>query len=88
MVEQLIAVLLERGRPTVLVRHRAFLVVWRLGALVGHLEEQQIGQLFDIVAIGHAVVAQDVAVVPGGGHWLSLVSCFLLMIYIFRQSLI
>ena len=33
-------------------------------ALVGHLEEQQIGELLDIVAIAHAVVAKDVAVVP------------------------
>ena len=32
--------------------------------LVGHLEEQQVGELLDVVAVGHAVVAQDVAVVP------------------------
>ena len=31
---------------------------------VGHLEEQQIGELFDVVAVGQPVVAQDVAVVP------------------------
>jgi hypothetical protein len=48
---------------------------WRLRALVGHLEEQQIRQLFDVAAIAHPVVAQDVAVVPelwddlrGGRH--------------------
>ena len=38
--------------------------VLRLGALVGHLEEQQIGELLDVVAVRHAVVAQNVAVVP------------------------
>ena len=40
--------------------------------LVVHLEEEQVGQLLDVVAVRHAVVAQDVAVVPetlddGGG---------------------
>jgi hypothetical protein len=40
--------------------------------LVVHLEEEQVGELLDVVAVGHAVVAQDVAVVPealddGGG---------------------
>ena len=32
--------------------------------LVGHLEEQQVGELLDVVAVGQAIVAQDVAVVP------------------------
>ena len=64
VIEQLVAVFLDEARPTVLLRHGALLVVRRLGALVGHLEEQQIGELLDVVAVGHAVVAQDVAVVP------------------------
>ena len=38
-----------------------------------HFQEQQVGELLDVVAIGHAVVAQDVAVVPkalnDGGGW-------------------
>ena len=33
-------------------------------SLMGHFEEKQIGKLLYIVAIGHAVVTQDVAVVP------------------------
>lgn len=42
------------------------------GLLVGHFEEQQVGELFDVVAIADAIVAEDVAVVPeflddGGG---------------------
>ena len=32
--------------------------------LVGHLEEQQVRELFQVVAVGEPVVAEDVAVVP------------------------
>ena len=39
-------------------------VAGRLRPLVGHLEEEQVGELLDVVAVGQAVVAQDVAVVP------------------------
>ncbi len=49
----------ERG-PSILRRDRGRL----LRALVRHLEEQQVGELFDEVAVAEAVVAQDVAVVP------------------------
>ena len=31
---------------------------------VGHLEEEQVRQLLDVVAIAHPVVAEDVVVVP------------------------
>ena len=54
----------QAPRPIVIFGNLAGLVVGRLRALVGHLEEQQIRQLFDIVAVAHPVVAQDVAVVP------------------------
>lgn len=49
----------------ILLRHWAGLVVVRAAALVGHFGEQQVGELLDIVAIRYAVVAKDVAVVPG-----------------------
>ena len=39
-------------------------VVRRLRLLVGHLEEEQVRELLDVVAVGEAVVAEDVAVVP------------------------
>ena len=74
MVEELVAVLLDQRRPGPGKRNGARLVVGRLGALVGHLEEEEIGELFDVVAVAHAVVAQDVAEIPefadncGGGH--------------------
>lgn len=47
-------------------------MVRRLGSLVGHLEEERIDELLDVVAVGHAVVAQRTAIVPearddGGG---------------------
>jgi hypothetical protein len=31
---------------------------------VGHLEEEQVGELLDVVAVGEAVVAEQVAVAP------------------------
>ena len=34
------------------------------GLLVGHLQEQQIRELLEVVAVRQSVVAQDVAVVP------------------------
>src|SRR5579884_1404076 len=34
------------------------------GLLVLHLEEEQVGELLQVVAVGHPIVAQDVAVVP------------------------
>ena len=40
------------------------LVERRLRLLVRHLQEQQERQLLDVVAVGQAVVPQDVAVVP------------------------
>lgn len=35
-----------------------------LGAFVGELEEQQVGELFQVVAVTHAIVPQGVAEVP------------------------
>ena len=42
-------------------------VVWRFGILVGHLEEDQIGELFQVVAIAHPVIAQGSAEAPDFG---------------------
>jgi hypothetical protein len=55
---------LRQAGPVIASKHRAGPVVGWPAALVGHLQEQQIGELLDVVAIAHAVVAQDVAVVP------------------------
>jgi len=64
VVKQLVTVAGQERGPGVGRRHDAGLVVGCCGALVGHLEEQQIGELLHVVAIAHAVVAQHVAVVP------------------------
>ena len=33
-------------------------------SLLGHFEEEEEGELFDVVSVGETVVAEDVAVVP------------------------
>lgn len=81
VVEELVAVLLQEARPVVALRNGALLVEGLLCALVGHLEKEEEGELFDVVAVAHAVVAKDVAVVPeflndcGGGHVFLFDSC-------------
>ena len=42
----------------------ALLLAEELGALVGHLEEEEEGELFEIVLIREPIVTQDVAVGP------------------------
>ncbi len=64
MVKQRIAISGQQRRPVKALGNRAGLVSGRLAALIGHLEEQQVGELLDLVAVAHAVVAQHVAVVP------------------------
>ena len=65
--------LLER-RPVVLLRHADFAAVGRLRVFVRHLEEDEVGELLEVVAVAHAVVAQRVAEAPDfgddavGGH--------------------
>ena len=49
-------------------------LVGRLGILVRHLEEDEVGELLEVVAVAHAVVAEGVAEAPNfgddgfGGH--------------------
>jgi hypothetical protein len=57
VVEQVIAVVGEQREPGIRRRNEALLVVRRLRALVGHLEEKQIGKLLDVVAIARPVIA-------------------------------
>jgi hypothetical protein len=37
---------------------------WWLGLLVRHLQEEEIGELLDVVAVGEPVVTKDIAVRP------------------------
>src|SRR5208337_4184749 len=68
----------QQARPVVAGRNRALLVVRRFRMLVGHLEEEEEGELLDVVAVAHSVIAEDVAEVPeflydcGWGHVQSL----------------
>ena len=64
VVEQLVAVFLHQAGPVIASEHRAGLAIGWPAALISHLQKQQIGELLDIVAVAHAVVAQDVAVIP------------------------
>lgn len=49
--------------PVELLRDTESLTERRLGLFFGHLQEQQVGQLLDVVAVTD-VVTQDVTVVP------------------------
>ena len=66
---QLGAVARQQTGPVVALRYRRRLVIGqqregRLAALVHHLEEDEVGQLLQVVAVGQTGPAQDVAVVP------------------------
>ncbi len=69
---QIAAIPVLERRPGVGFRDDGRLFVRRLGLLIGHFQEEQIGQLLDVIAVTDAVIAQYVAVVPetlddGGG---------------------
>src|ERR671926_1486893 len=61
---ELVAVPPEQAGPVVAVGHRRGTAPGRQGLLVGHLEEEQVGELLNVVAVGEAVVAEQVAVAP------------------------
>ena len=61
---QLVAVAREQARPVEPVGDERGPVERRLRLLVGHLQEEQVGELLEVVAVREPVVAQDVAVVP------------------------
>lgn len=63
VIEKLVAVALDEALPIVSFGDRALLVVGCSGALVRHLQEKQIGELLDVVAVRHAVVPEHVAIV-------------------------
>ena len=61
---EIVTVQLEKRAPAKAFRDGRGLVERRLRLLVRHFQEQQKRQLLDVIAVGQAVVAQDVAVVP------------------------
>jgi hypothetical protein len=65
---QRVAVHGQQGGPVQPGGDDGGLVERRAGLLVGHLEEQQEGELLDVIAVGYAVIAQHVAVIPQAGN--------------------
>jgi hypothetical protein len=67
---------LERAhdRPAEAGGHADFAVIGRATVFVGHLEEDEVGELFEVVAVAHAVVTEGVTERPDfgddavGGH--------------------
>src|SRR6266699_4552457 len=81
---QFVSIAAQQAFPVIVSGNARGLVVGRLGAFMRHFEEEQVGELLDVVTIRHAVVAQDVAVVPeflddvlrvGGHEWAPLMVC-------------
>jgi HTH-like domain/Integrase core domain len=61
---QAVAVQCEQTRPVEVLGDERGPVERRLGLFVGHLQEEQVRELLDVVATGEPVIAQHVAVVP------------------------
>lgn len=74
---KVVAIELHQHVPAKALRNRRHPVERRPALLIRHLEEKQIRQLLDVIAIRQPVIPQDVAVVPEllnnlrGGHDLS-----------------
>jgi len=64
LIKQIITVTHQQSGPGIGRRHDAGLVIGRVTALIGHLQEQKIRQLLHVVAIAHAIIAQNAAIVP------------------------
>ncbi|MNN42898.1 hypothetical protein D3C81_1571080 [compost metagenome] len=54
----------RQAGPVVALRNVGVAVVWLLRIFVREFQEQQISELFQIIAIAHAIVAQGVAEIP------------------------
>ena len=61
---QVVAVKREQARPVESLGDEPLSVKRWLRLLVGHLQEEEVRELLDVVSVGEPVVAQDVAVAP------------------------
>ena len=61
---QIDAIFLHKALPVKTGRDGRFVPERWLCLFIRHLEEDQVGELFHVIAIAHAIVAQHVAVVP------------------------
>jgi len=62
---QLVPIQRQEAAPTQFRRHQRRLAVRRLGALMGHLQEQQEADLLRVTHVGQAIVAQHMREIPG-----------------------
>ena len=61
------AVHFHEAGPVVIFGDGGLVVVGRTGALVVHFEEEEIGELLDVIAVGDPVIAKEIAVIPDFG---------------------
>jgi hypothetical protein len=61
---EIVAVELHEGGPAEAFGNGGWFVEGGTALLIRHFKEEEIGELFDIVAVGEAIVAENVAVVP------------------------
>ncbi len=61
---QRLAHLGRQAGPVVALGDMGVAVVWLLRVFMRQLQKQQVGELFEVIAIAHAVVAQGVAEIP------------------------
>src|SRR5256885_11822931 len=64
MYLQCIPIPAHQAIPTVPLRNTRRLVIGWQRALVRHLEEEQVSKLLYIIAIRHAIIAQQITVIP------------------------
>ena len=62
---QFLAIERQKTAPAQFRRHKRRPVVGRLGALMGHLQEQQKADLLRIAHVGQAIVTQHMREIPG-----------------------
>src|SRR5437016_4660964 len=61
---QLVAILGQQRRPVFALGNGRKLLEWRLRLLIRHFKKQQKCELFNVIAVGQTVIAENVAVVP------------------------
>ena len=54
----------QQRPPAEFGRHQRLALVGRLGELIGHLQEEQEGELLDVLEAGEASVLQDAGIAP------------------------
>jgi hypothetical protein len=61
---QVVAVATQERLPIHAGWHQCRPVERRLGLFVGHLQEEQVSELLEVIAVRESVVSEDVAIAP------------------------